>query len=70
MKDLLLVISITAPVFHFEMSELKAELEPENTSQTKSREGFGGSDFINVKNGCQQQQQHERVAPHNRNNTR
>jgi len=35
MKDLLYPILITAPVFHAEMSELKAELE-RNTTQTKA----------------------------------
>ena len=34
MKDLLTSIMVTAPVFHAEMSELKAELD-RNTTQTK-----------------------------------
>ena len=35
MKDLLLCIVVTAPVFHAEMFELKAELDW-NTTQTKA----------------------------------
>ena len=48
MKDLLLCIEVTAPVFHFEMSELKADFS--NTTQTTAGrtqkvEGGGGEEF-------------------------
>ena len=41
MKDLLVVISVTAPVFQVEMSELKAELCA-NTTQTTAGGTTGG----------------------------
>ena len=42
MKDLLLDKEVKAPVFHFEMSELKAELDA-NTAQTTA--GGGGDEL-------------------------
>ena len=63
MKDLLFSIEVTAPVFHAEMSELKAELEW-NTKQTTAGgttrvEGGGGEEFNKEKTWCQQQQQQQ-----------
>ena len=48
MEDLLVCIVVTAPVFHAEMFELKAELW--NTTQTKAgrtTSGGGGGDEFN-----------------------
>ena len=58
MKDLLSYIEVTAPVFHFEMSELKTELR--NTTQTTAgRTTSGGrrrrGNSINKNTWCQQQ---------------
>ena len=59
MKDLLPDIEVTAPVFHAEMSELKAELR--NTTQTTAgRTTSGGRRRRGIqeikKTWCQQQQ--------------
>jgi hypothetical protein len=42
MKYLLESILVTAPVFHFEMSELKAELDWNTTQTTAGRTTSGG----------------------------
>ena len=60
MKDLLPCIEVTAPVFHFEMSELKAEFDWNTTQATAGRTTSGGRRRrgirINKKTRCQQQQ--------------
>ena len=47
MEDLLLYILVTAPVFHAEMSELKAEADSNTTNKSRTtivKEG-GGEEF-------------------------
>jgi len=60
MKDLLPCIEVTAPVSHFEMSELKAEFDSNTTQTTAGRTTSGGRRRRGIriikKTWCQQQQ--------------
>ena len=64
MKDLLCSIVVTAPVFHAEMSELKAELERNTTQTTAGRttkwREEAAMNSINKIKWCQQQQLQQR----------